>query len=66
MARLGGRLPSHYLRQVAHAIVDRVEGVRTVLDQIEVNPRSGRSATLLVAVEAKRADPHRESRMTRA
>ena len=36
VARLRGRLPSHYLKQVAQAIVAEVEGVIVVSNEIEV------------------------------
>jgi osmotically-inducible protein OsmY len=39
-ARLGGRVPSHYLKQVAQAVVAGLEGVRAVRNQVEVVPRS--------------------------
>jgi osmotically-inducible protein OsmY len=40
---LTGRLPSHYLKQVAQTIVAGVEGVRRVVNRIAVEPpRSGR------------------------
>jgi osmotically-inducible protein OsmY len=34
--RLRGRLPSHYLKQVAQALAAEVEGVREVVNQIVV------------------------------
>lgn len=37
-AVLTGRLPSHYLRQVAQAIVAEVEGVGRVVNLIRVDP----------------------------
>ncbi len=54
VARLAGRLPSQYLRQVAHAVVDGVEGVRSVLNQIEVVRRPARTTTLLAAADGQR------------
>ncbi|GEM_PF-967503 len=36
VARLRGRLPTHYLKQVAQAIVAEVEGVVVVMNQIKV------------------------------
>jgi osmotically-inducible protein OsmY len=33
---LTGRLPSHYLRQVAHAVVAEIEGPRAIINLIEV------------------------------
>ena len=36
IARLRGRLPTHYVKQVAQAIVAKVEGVVVVMNQIEV------------------------------
>ena len=47
VARLRGRLPTHYLKQVAQAIVAEVEGVVVVMNQIDViasgnDSRSGR------------------------
>src|SRR5258708_7210548 len=35
-ARLCGRLPSYHLKQLAQEIVARIDGVRAVLNQIEV------------------------------
>ncbi|ODT98648.1 MAG: hypothetical protein ABS79_05555 [Planctomycetes bacterium SCN 63-9] len=40
---LRGRLPTYYLKQMAQAIVAQVEGVRRVINHIEVAPNSGRS-----------------------
>ena len=40
--RLIGRLPSYYLKQVAQAIVAEVEGVRLVVNRIEVAARARR------------------------
>ena len=37
---LRGRLPSHYLRQVARTVVTTVEGVERIDDQIEVVPQA--------------------------
>ncbi|MHC5537521.1 BON domain-containing protein [Singulisphaera rosea] len=37
-----GRLPTYYLKQVAQAIVAQVEGVRRVINHIEVESPSGR------------------------
>jgi osmotically-inducible protein OsmY len=34
--RLRGHLPSHYLKQIALAAVAEVEGVRTIVNEIEV------------------------------
>ena len=34
--RLGGRVPSHYLKQVAFAIVDEVVGSHPILNEIKV------------------------------
>jgi len=39
--RLGGRVPSQYLKQVAFAIVDEVVGSRPILNEIQVIPGSG-------------------------
>ncbi|HWE37566.1 MAG TPA: BON domain-containing protein [Isosphaeraceae bacterium] len=39
---LSGRLPSHYLKQVAQAIVAEVEGVGRVVNLIHVAPPSAR------------------------
>lgn len=39
--RLSGSLPSHYLKQVALARVAGVEGVRTIVNEIEVLSRVG-------------------------
>ena len=36
VARMQGRLPTYYLKQVAQAIVAEVEGVDAVINQIEV------------------------------
>ena len=33
---LRGRLPSYYLKQIAQAVADEVEGVRRVVNRIEV------------------------------
>jgi osmotically-inducible protein OsmY len=42
IARLRGRLPSYYLKQMAQAIVADVEGVRRVVNLIEVVVPSSR------------------------
>jgi hypothetical protein len=39
LLRLGGCLPSHYLKQVAQTAVADVEGVMTVVNEIEVVTR---------------------------
>ena len=39
--RLRGRLPSHYLKQIAMAAVAEAEGVRTIINEIEVVRPSG-------------------------
>lgn len=54
-ARLVGRLPSHYLKQVAQAIVAGLAGVRTILNQIEVTQPPRRTAIACVAAEPSRA-----------
>jgi carbon storage regulator len=48
---LRGSLPSHYLKQVAQEIVSRVEGVRNVVNRIEVR------APGIKRVWAKRPEP---------
>jgi osmotically-inducible protein OsmY len=40
---LQGCLPSHYLKQVAQEIASRAEGVRQVVNRIEVNARVGQA-----------------------
>ncbi|MDB5349075.1 MAG: putative periplasmic or secreted lipoprotein [Planctomycetota bacterium] len=40
--RLAGRLPSYYLKQVAQAVVAEIEGVRRVINLIEVAVRADR------------------------
>jgi osmotically-inducible protein OsmY len=48
-ARLLGRLPSHYLKQVAQAIVAGIDGVRSVTNLIEViPPRDSRASGVRV------------------
>jgi hypothetical protein len=42
--RLIGRLPTYYLKQVAQAVVTEVEGVRRVVNLIEVVARTDDSA----------------------
>jgi osmotically-inducible protein OsmY len=53
-ARLSGRLPSHYLKQVAQAAVAGLDGVRTVRNQIEVIPGPRHAVAIRVAVEGGR------------
>jgi hypothetical protein len=36
--RLRGHLPSHYLKLIALAVVAEVEGVRAIVNEIEVRP----------------------------
>jgi carbon storage regulator len=45
VAQLRGRLPSHYLKQVAQAIVAEVGGVAVVMNQIEVTASGNGSPT---------------------
>ncbi len=40
--RVEGRVPSYFLKQAAQAVVAEVEGVRRVLNRIEVTPPRGR------------------------
>lgn len=40
--RLGGRVPTQYLKQVAFAIVCEVVGSRPVINEIQVVPLAGR------------------------
>jgi len=40
---LWGRLPSYYLKQMAQAMVAEVEGVATIVNQIEVMPPAQRA-----------------------
>jgi len=39
---LRGRLPSHYLKQVAQSLVQDLEGILGVLNEIEVQTKSAR------------------------
>ncbi|WP_406695619.1 BON domain-containing protein [Singulisphaera sp. Ch08] len=43
IARLRGRVPTYYLKQVAQAIVSEIDGVRQVINQIEIVAPAGRS-----------------------
>jgi hypothetical protein len=58
-ARLSGRLPSHYLKQVAQAVVAGLDGVQTVLNLIEVIPRPRHPVAIRVTVEGGRGAPSR-------
>jgi osmotically-inducible protein OsmY len=43
IARLRGRVPTYYLKQMAQALVSEIEGVRLVINQFAVIARAGRS-----------------------
>jgi osmotically-inducible protein OsmY len=51
VVHLRGRLPSYYLKQVAQAVAAEVEGVRLVVNRIEVTAPTG----------CDRAEPRRDS-----
>jgi osmotically-inducible protein OsmY len=40
--KLGGEVPTYYQKQVAQALVSAVEGVKTVINSIEVKNGRGR------------------------
>jgi hypothetical protein len=42
VVRLRGRLPTYYLKQVAQAVVAEVEGVRRIINLIDVVASAGR------------------------
>ena len=59
---LYGRLRSHYLKQVAQELASGVEGVRHVVNRIEVVPPTSqvRSARETVARQSLRAEPQQQ------